>query len=234
MTAGKQEVCAHNNALWCDEILTSAGAETRFHSGFWSAESKSLPLYPNIVTLSPGLSADLNRALKTLPVGAAVKDSFDTLNLNQFGCRKLFSGIWLFRPEQTSRKSAVSSDWQKVTHAEGLKKWLSAWNTDEHLHQLFAAHLLEKRTVEFAAIQRDGTLRAGAIFNKGPQLNGAEVIGLSNVFCRKNWLHSALHALLEPYAHRPVCTYEADGGLLPVYRQLGFVECGPLSVWVKD
>ncbi|MCV0425504.1 MAG: hypothetical protein K5905_08520 [Roseibium sp.] len=234
MIAGKQDACTHNNALWCDEMLKSAGAETRFHSSFWYADGKSLPLYPNIVTLSPRPAADLDRALKALPRGSAVKDSFDTLDLSQYGYRKLFSGVWLFRPEQANRKPHLSSDWLKVTHAEGLNKWLAAWNTDEELHPLFAPELLDNKAIDFAAIQKDGELKAGAIFNAGPKLNGADVIGLSNVFCRKNWLYSALHALLEPFAHKPVCTYETDREVLPVYRQLGFEDCGPLSVWLKD
>lgn len=234
MIAKRQDACAHNNALWCDAVLKSAGATTRFHSGFWQAVGTSLPLYPNMVTLSARPTSELTAALEAVPSGTAVKDSFDALDLRSSGFQKLFSGVWLFRPPQSSRRSPVSSSWHKVTHAEGLKKWAAAWNKDETLQRQFSPKLLETSLIEFAAIQDNGAIKAGAVFNKGPDLGGIEVLGVSNVFCRKSWLYSALQGLLEPFPHKPVCTYEADGDVLPVYHQLGFEECGQLSIWLKN
>ncbi|MHA7775669.1 hypothetical protein [Roseibium sp. M-1] len=233
MIAGRQDACAHNNALWCDMVLKSAGAKTEFHGGFWIAREKVLPLYPNIVTLSAKPAADLYGALDTLPQGAAVKDSFDTLDLTAFGFRKLFAGTWLFRPPVSQKRPPISTDWHKIIHSEGLRKWLAGWNGNESLHSVFPPKLLEKKTVDFAAVVKDGTIKAGGIFNTGPKLEGKEVVGLSNVFCRRSWLYTALHGLLEPYAQKPICTYEDDDSVLPVYRQLGFEPCGRLGVWVK-
>jgi len=233
MIAGRQDACAQNNALWCDTVLKAAGARTEFHGGYWIAREKVLPLYPSIVTLAARPAADLYAALETLPQRAAVKDSFDSLDLSPLGFRKLFTGTWLFRPPVSEKRPPISSDWHKITHAETLKRWIAAWNADERLHTVFPARLLERKTVDFAAVMKDGSIRAGGIFNSGPRLEGKEVLGLSNVFCRKSWLYSALHSLLEPYARRPVCTYEDDDGILPVYRQLGFEPCGRLGVWQK-
>lgn len=234
MIAGRQDACAHNNALWCDAVLKAAGAKTDFLSGFWVAQAKTLPLYPNIVTLAASPGADFFASLDALPKGAAIKDSYDSLDLAPKGFQKLFSGTWLFRPPKTDKRPPIQSDWLKVAHAEALKKWLAAWNSNEQLHGVFSPKLLEQRTIDFAAITRDGGLRAGAIFNTGPKLDGKDVVGLSNLFCRKSWRYSALHDLLEPYGHKPVCTYETDDELLPVYRQLGFENCGRLGVWLKD
>ncbi|CTQ57028.1 hypothetical protein LP7551_05592 [Roseibium album] len=234
MVPGKQDACAQNNALWCDAVLKAAGANSRYYAGFWHASGKVLPLYPNIVTTSARPDPDLKTALDALPENAAVKDSFNCLDLGSFGFRKLKSGSWLFRPTQSSRRPPVTSSWQKITHPEGLKRWSAAWNSDDELHRVFPPRLLEKRAIDFAAILNEGSIKAGGIFNAGPTFSGKDVLGLSNVFCRKNWLYSALHELLAPFPHKPVCTYETDDDVLTVYRQLGFEDCGRLSIWLKN
>jgi len=233
MVAGRQGACAQNNALWCDAVLRAAGAKTEFQSGYWHAAGEVLPLYPNIVTCSQKPSTDLKTALAALPAGAAVKDSFDCLGLASMGFRKLLSGTWLFRPPQTFRKPPLQSDWHKAKHPEALKKWLNGWNSNDSLHAVFPPQLLDLNTVDFATVSKGETIRAGAVFNRGPKLGGKEIVGLSNLFCRRSWRYAAMHDLLEPFANKPVCTYETDEELLPVYRQLGFEECGKLSVWLK-
>ncbi len=226
--------CARNNANWCDSVLISAGATTRFQTGFWCAEGKQLPLFPNLVTLSPKANPELTAALKALPLDATVKDSFGTLNLAPLGFKKLLSGTWLFRPPVAKRKPPVPSNWHKITNQEGLRSWVAAWNADESVRGLFPPKLLLDPSVRFASVSADGTgLKAGAVINDGPALGGQEIAGISNVFSRKSWLFSALHDLLAPFSHRPVCTYETDSGHLPVYRQLDFQECGSLNIWQK-
>jgi hypothetical protein len=234
MIADRQDACAHNNAFWCNAVLKAAGAKTEFHNSHWIAREKSLPLYPNMVTLTASPGADVYENLETLPEGAAVKDSFDSLDLAPIGFEKLFSGTWLFRKAKTDKRPPIRPDWHKVAHGEALKKWLAAWNSNDQLHGVFSSRLLENRSIDFAAISKDGQLKAGAVFNTGPKLDGKEVVGLTNLFCRRNWRYSALQELLEPYSHKPVCTYETDDALLPVYRQLGFEDCGKLSVWLKS
>lgn len=233
MVSGKQDACALNNALWCDAVLKAAGASSRFSTGFWQASGTVLPLYPNIVTTSARPDPDFKAALQSLPSNTAVKDSFDCLDLSSFGFQKLLTGTWLFRPAPSDKRPAISSTWQKISHREGLRKWAHAWNDTESLHHIFSPRLLETNAVDFAAIVKDDAIKAGAVFNAGPKFEGKEVMGLSNLFCRRNWRYSALRELLTPYPHRPVCTYETDDDILAVYRELGFETCGRLSVWLK-
>ncbi|GAA0784908.1 hypothetical protein E1180_07175 [Roseibium denhamense] len=233
MVANRQEACAQNNALWCDAVLKAAGAKTHFHSAFWNATGKTLPLYPNLVTTSPKTSADLDAALARLPVNAAVKDSFDTLDLSRQGFKKLFQGTWLFRPPVSAKKASAPPCWHQITHAESLKKWLHEWNSKEALHSVFPNRLLEDSTVSFAAIHKDSVLKAGAVFNSGPSIEGKDILGISNLFYRKSWRYSALHDLMEPFPHKAICCYETDPDILPVYSQLGFEPCGTLTVWLR-
>jgi hypothetical protein len=234
MVAEKQAACAFNNAFWCNAVLKAAGARTKYDPDFWHAEGKQLPLYPNIVTLSATPGAALRSALLELPSGTAVKDSYDRLDLERDGFQKLFSGTWLFRPASRNGRPPTSSNWQKITHPAGLKKWLAAWNDNESLHDVFPSGLLELGSVSFAAIASGNDFKAGAVFNSGPEFAGRDLLGLSNVFCRKNWLYSALRELLQPFPHKSIATYETDDEVIPVYRQLGFEECGQLSVWLKN
>lgn len=227
------QICAHNNALWCDAVLKAAGASTRFHKGFWQADGKQLPLYPNLITLQMERSPEFDTALSALPAKSAVKDSFDCLDLAPLGFEKLFTGTWLFRKAAAKRKPPTPAGWQKVVTPVALRKWLAAWSSNETLHAVFPVSLLENPCIDFAAITRDGILQSGAVFNRGPSLNGKEVIGLSNVFHRKSWRYGALHDLLARYPHRAICSYEPDSALLPVYRQFGFQEAGAMSVWLK-
>ncbi|MEP3045340.1 MAG: hypothetical protein ABJL55_05415 [Roseibium sp.] len=215
-------------------MLSKAGATTRFNNDYWVAEGKQLPLYPNLVTLNNKSGPELISALKALPPGAAVKDSFDCLELKHRGFEKLFSGRWLFRPAQSSKKPPVSSDWQKVMTLDALAKWLPAWNDNETLRQVLSPKLLKSATVDFAMIMDGETIKAGCTFNQGPKCDGKNLIGLSNIFYRKKWLYGALRSLLQPYSHHPVCTHESDETLLPVYRQSGFQDCGKLAIWVKN
>ncbi|WP_420412970.1 hypothetical protein [Roseibium sp.] len=226
-------LCAQNNALWCDAVLKAAGAQTGYHHGYWQALGATVPLFPNIVTVTDDHGADLTSALAVLPANAAVKDSFNCLNLRSLGFEELLTGTWLFRMPQSSRKPPAPPSWHKAVTVESLRKWLEGWSDKEVLHKIFPAKLLEVQAIDFASILQDSTLKAGAALNHGPACDGKNIIGVSNVFRRKSWLFGALHDLLEPYPHRPVCTYETDDELLPVYRQLGFEEVGKLTVWRK-
>lgn len=227
------QLCARNNALWCDAVLRAAGAKTDFHHGYWHASGKQIPLFPNIVTLTADHSADLSAALAALPSKAAVKDSFDCLDLRTSGFEKLLTGTWLFRSQEGTRKPASPPDWQKAQTSDALGKWLTAWNRSENLHKLFPPKLLEFPDIDFVSIRRDDKIQGGAVLNYGPSHAGKDVVGVSNIFHRKSWLYGALHALIEPFPHRPVCTYETDTELLPVYRQIGFEDVGTLTVWQK-
>lgn len=226
-------LCAQNNALLCDAVLSAAGANTRFQSDYWHSEDKQLPLYPNVVTLNRKTGPELMAALTALPPKAAVKDSFDCLELHHRGFDRLFRGTWLYRPAISSRKPPAKFDRKKVLTQDALIKWLEAWNGNESLHQVFPPNLLKKQALEFAMIEQDGAIKAGCTMNFGPKQDGKEMIGVSNIYYRKKWLYGALQALLGAYPHHPICTYETDADHVAVYRQLDFQECGSLSVWVK-
>ena len=238
MIAGKQDACAHNNALWCDAVLKAAGAKTEFLGGFWIAREKTLPLYPNIVTYSEKPGADLNAALATLPKNSAVKDSYDRLDLAHLGFKKLFAGTWLFRPPQSSRKPPLQSDWHKAKHPEALKKWLNGWNSQMTacMPSSLAQSFWISNTIDFATVSKGETIRAGAVFNRGSEARTARKLSaFPTCSAAGAGGTAAMHDLLEPFRQQTGLHIRdrrrASAGL-PSARICGVRKA--LAVWLKD
>jgi hypothetical protein len=97
---------ADNNARWCDIVCRSHGVPTAFHEVVWLARRRSPPLYPDAVTLRPGLSAEaVLRDIDDGP-GCSLKDSFADLDLAPLGFEELFSASWIAREPDTERGGA--------------------------------------------------------------------------------------------------------------------------------
>ncbi len=69
-----------NNAEWCAAFCRASGVTGSRRGAVWCADGPAPELYPELVTLRPGVSAAEVASLAPLP-GSAVKDSFqDTAN----------------------------------------------------------------------------------------------------------------------------------------------------------
>jgi hypothetical protein len=92
-----------------------AAADKGFSDGFWFAARRSPPLYPDAVTLRPGIApGDLLQPIDDGP-GCSLKDSFADLDLAPLGFEELFSASWIAREPDTARGgserwSAAESD----------------------------------------------------------------------------------------------------------------------------
>jgi hypothetical protein len=72
---------AQNNARWCDLVCRSHDLPTVMSEQLWIAPRGSPRLYPDAVTLAPGMAADVVlRDIDTRP-GCSVKDSFADVDL---------------------------------------------------------------------------------------------------------------------------------------------------------
>ena len=110
---------ADNNARWCDMVCRSHGIPTAMQDGLWVALGRSPDLYPDAVTLLPGIAAeDVLGAVQAGP-GCSVKDSFAALDLTQMGFAELFRAQWIFR-EPGPLPQSRAQDWTVVETDEGL------------------------------------------------------------------------------------------------------------------
>jgi hypothetical protein len=221
---GRVLAAAENNARWCDLVCRSHGVPTAMRRGRWVALRRAPPLYPDAVTLRPGVVAeDVLRSVQDGP-GCSVKDSFADLDLGPFGFGELFSAQWIFREPSVGR---LSLPWALVETAEGLAEWAQAAGTPRMPHE----DLLRDPAVRVLAARGPGGVRAGAIASRT-----ASVVGVSNVFAAdiaadEVWagLTSTLAGL---FPRLPLVGYEHGDGLRPALAG-GFTAIGALRVWVR-
>ena len=88
---------ARNNAELCDVVAREQGVEGAFAADAWTAAHRTPPLYPDAVTLEPGVDARSLLARIDAGVGASVKDSFSDVDLAAHGFRVLFDAEWIHR-----------------------------------------------------------------------------------------------------------------------------------------
>jgi hypothetical protein len=84
---------ARNNAELCAQV---AGTGT-FAADAWATPTRTPPLYPDAVTLVPGVAAEALLARIDRDAGASVKDSYADLDLAPFGFHVLFEAQWIHR-----------------------------------------------------------------------------------------------------------------------------------------
>jgi hypothetical protein len=217
---------ADNNARWCDLVCRSHGIPTAFQYGLWVALRRSPDLYPDAVTLIPGLATeDVLRSVQDGP-GCSVKDSFDALDLAPMGFDELFRAQWIFREPAPSRPNTALA-WTVVETDEAFREWTRAAG----LSGIFRSSLLRNPSVRILAVHGPNGLTAGAVANRtGP------VVGVSNVFTTTIAADEAWagipHALAVVFPSLPLVGYEQEEDLQAALGG-GFTEVGALRVWLS-
>lgn len=215
-----------NNASWCALVCRSRGLPTVSSDRLWVAPEGSPRLYPDAITLAPGLTA--GEVLRDVRVraGCSVKDSFADLELGPHGFVELFQASWVFR-EAASVQSRPRLRWGVITTEDELTRWSAAAD----LGELFGPGLLRDRTVRFLSVSDDQGGGGGAIVNRtGP------LLGVSNVFTTGISLDAMWPdlpaAVAESFDRLPLVGYE-HGDQLAFARAGGFAPIAPLRVWLK-
>lgn len=216
-----------NNAMWCHAVCASDGILGHFGRSLWSSPTRTPPLYPDAITLTPRVSnAQAVAAIDTRP-GCSVKDSFADLDLTAYGLNPLFDASWI------SLQSAVLppaparfAHWSIITSAADLDRWITAWGDPAPYR--FAPSLLADARVSFLAGERDGEFIAGAI-----AFDSAGVVGISNFFgpgpsLSKTW--SDVAHLVRSTTADPIVGYESGPPLQAAWA-VGFRCVGQLTVW---
>lgn len=224
---------ALNNAVWCAAMCRSHGIAGQFGPQAWTAPTRTPPLYPDAVTLTPG--ADVDELLLRIDVaasGASVKDSFADLDLRKAGFRVLFEAQWLHRPADATVPSSDLA-WGTVTDPQRLRAWASAWDRGEGHERLFRPQLLDDtHTVVLTGEDDRGEIVAGAVASQSEQ-----VVGISNLFARRGGADTAwpvvLQAVATLFPRLPIVSYDHGESLMSAVRH-GFRRTGPLRVWLQQ
>ncbi len=91
---------ARNNADCCDAYCRSRGITGRFEPECWSSPRRTPPLYPDAVTLVPGVAPGQLLSRIDTRGGCSVKDSFADVDLAAAGFRTLFAAEWVAWTDQ--------------------------------------------------------------------------------------------------------------------------------------
>lgn len=217
---------ARNNALWCDLVCRSHGLPTVSSDHLWIAPEGSPRLYPDAITLAPGMDADAVLSDIRLLAGSSVKDSFADLELGAHGFVELFEASWFFRPA-AAPQTRPSLRWAAITTEEELTSWSVAADQED----TFGPRLLHDPTVQFLAVKDDQGAGGGALINRtGP------LLGVSNVFTAGISLDAMWSdlpaAVADSFDRLPLVGYER-GEQLASAQAAGFAALAPLRVWLK-
>jgi RimJ/RimL family protein N-acetyltransferase len=219
-------VAARNNAEWCDVFCRTHGIAGRFDDDAWWSEERTPPLYPDAVTLAPGVDAASVLAGIDTGVGCSIKDSFGDLELGRDGFEVLFRAEWL----RLDAARGHGSTWTSIQSADELARWETAW-AEAPDARFFRPALLADESVAFLARYDADRIVAGAVANRS-----AGAIGLSNVFDERDDLEAAYldgaSAAQARWGPLPVVGYDS-GEALDAARRAGFVPIGELTLWVR-
>ena len=218
---------ADNNARWCDLVCRSHRVPTATQDGLWVALRRSPYLYPDAVTLAPGLTAgDVLRSVEDGP-GCSVKDSFADLDLAPLGFDELFRAHWIFREPAPSPGGGAPS-WSIVDADEGLDEWARAAGLSGTLQ----SDLLRDPSVRILATCGPDGIGAGAVANRTGSLVGVSNVFTTTIAADEAWAEIAT-ALALVFPSLPLVGYER-GEHLRAALASGFTELGELRVWLRS
>ncbi len=204
-----------NNALWCHAVCASHGSPGEFHPTLWLARHGAPRYYPNAITLTP----QIDRTEIPRTGGWAIKDSYQSLNLQDLGFAPLFDAAWIaMPPPQTTASSAVI-----IATEPDLSAWEQDWSAGQGGDPIFRPALLADPDIRFLR-----TATGGGILNRG-----ADVVGVSNLFGDPATVWPALvQAAATIFPGLPLVAYDR-GDDLAAALNLGFARIGPLRVWLR-
>jgi hypothetical protein len=216
---------ATDNATVCDAACRAAGLETARDERRWRSVGRSPDLFPDVVTLVPGLTADEVLAGVDVGQGASVKDSFADVDLRVHGFRVLFEAEWIGRESDGAGPTRL--DWRLATAAEAptVMAVASRWTGGP-----------DPRVRLLVGSDHEG-IAASVVLSASAWHPVPAVVGVSNVATHRGaeddvW--ADLPALVADHAPVAVLVGYERGDALALATAVGFRPLGPLRVWVHD
>jgi hypothetical protein len=158
---------ARNNAELCDVVARSRGVDGTFADDAWTAPSRTPGLYPDAVTLVPGVDARGLLARIDDSGGASVKDSFRDLDLTGSGYRVLFDAEWIHRSGDRGGVPVYEIGELVTLEADGIGSVQA--NRSEHVVGL--------SNVEAAPGADEGAVWRWLVAVAGHQFPGVDLVG---------------------------------------------------------
>jgi hypothetical protein len=228
-------IAANNNADLCAAIMIANGKRFERDQLALLCLDDPLPYYPQMVSLDPNATAELQaRILDThegRPRVDSVKDSFSRMNADALGLTVLFEASWIWcRPVQ----QGMPCDWVRINDAADLSDWHAAWSGDGSPTDqvIFPPACLNDPSLAFLARRKGTTVEAGCVANLSEN-----AVGLSNIFSvrssQRQLFEEALSAVSAIGEGRPVVGYE-HGDSLATALSIGFRDVGPLRVLLRQ
>ena len=228
-----QRLAAVNNAAWCLAMWQSHGLEAQRGIGMAMCRGTPPKYYPSAVTIDPNADVAAQTewlarlAVEGPPGGAAVKDSFNRLDLTAHGYGRLIQAQWLHRPPQ-NETPRPALDWRLVETADDLAAWETAWsggNPDDA--GIFAPALLGNPGVGVMAGWDGLTLAAGCVLAPTDS-----VVGVSNIFGAYAFASQAEAAAIAQamFPGKGLVGYEHSQALEAALA-CGYQPIGDLTVW---
>ena len=198
----------------------------------WTSLTRTPPLFPDAVTLTPAVTAPDLLARIDPSAGCSIKDSFASLDLGPFGFTVLFEAQWIVRLAQPLPPEPGALNWQVVREPRGLAQWERVWCGEDGPSGVIRVELLGLDSVAILAAHDGPQVVAGAILNRS-----STVVGVSNFFAESGaesagWV-GCLRLADALFPSATLVGYEA-GDALVTARRHGFVPAGPLRVWIND
>lgn len=192
------------------------------------------PYYSDLTFLAgtdvAGALAEVRKLVEREPRVATVKDATCRLDLARFGFRVLFEAYWVCA--EAEQISPAGGGWQRIETSMELARWEEAWNSagSPADRRVFVPDILKNpKTTVFGRLEENG-FSAGCIANLSP-----DSVGVSNLFGEPvRAVVADAAALAKAFGGGlPVVGY-SSGDELAAMLQAGFMEIGPLRVWIRE
>lgn len=187
------------------------------------------PLYPNVITLSPGALIDnqINTLNKHLPIGWGIKDSFNELQLDQNEFTMAFEANWYCRlpNEQSEINEDSGLQLRTVKTRYELNRWITSWG---EANGVFNQSLIENSRIDLVYAENDGKLVSGLASNQS-----GDSVGISNSFGSVEGLLLCIAYVAEKHPAKAIVGYGSKAEIDDL-SSLGFKEIGDLRVWLSN
>jgi hypothetical protein len=219
-------LCAHNNADWYEAIFKSHSLCYERSAACFTSLAPAPPYYSQLTTLQKDETTlqlrQIERIASSIGKSWSLKDSFNTLNLDQCEFKLLFSAEWIWRE---AREADLPEHWRCIIGADELQQWEDAWKRHGSPTEgtVFLPSLLSDPDVTVLARTTADSIVGGAVINQSQHC-----LGLSNIF---NVSFEDAAAAAQSFSPGfPLVGYET-GEALKEAHGADFSSVGGLRVW---